>query len=155
MITICQSIVWNSYGCLCHFFMAIIFEKYIKFFGIPAFIYFINFTIFEIRLLYRTWANQNINNHYDTFEMRRKMMKYYVIFYFFIFLSLFLVTKFYFIKYYIFGAVFLTWIPQIIFNITKNNKTSLPLINVILMSLNKLMVPVFLFVILGLFQRLS
>ena len=70
------------------------------------------------------------------------MMKYYVIFYIFIFLSLFLVTKFYFIKSYIFVTVLFTWIPQIIYNSYYNNRTSLPLINVILMSLNKLMIPV-------------
>ena len=122
--------------------MAIFFDKYIKFFGVPALIYFLNFTIFEIRLLYKTWANQNINNRYDSFEMRRKMMKYYVIFYIFIFLSLFLVTKFYFIKLYITITVTFTWIPQIIYNFINNNKTSLPLICVIIMSLNKIMIPV-------------
>jgi hypothetical protein len=122
--------------------MAIFFDKYIKFFGVPALIYFLNFTIFEIRLLYKTWANQNVNNRYDSFEMRRKMMKYYVIFYVFIFLSLFLVTKFYFIKMYIFITVITTWLPQIIFNFINNNKTSLPLVCVIIMSLNKIMIPV-------------
>jgi hypothetical protein len=122
--------------------MAIFFDKYIKFFGVPALIYFLNFTIFEIRLLYKTWANQNVNNRYDSFEMRRKMMKYYVIFYVFIFLSLFLVTKFYFIKMYILITVSITWLPQIIFNFINNNKTSLPMVCVIIMSLNKIMIPV-------------
>lgn len=139
---ICQSVVWNIYGCLCHFFMAVILDKYIKYFGPPALIYFLNFTIFEVRLLYKTWANQNINNRFDTFEMRRKMMKYYIIFYIFIFLSLFMVTKFYFVKSYIFASVAFTWLPQIIFNFTNNNKLSLPLINVILISLNKVLIPV-------------
>ena len=122
--------------------MAIFFDKYIKFFGVPALIYFLNFTIFEIRLLYKTWANQNVNNRYDSFEMRRKMMKYYVIFYVFIFLSLFLVTKFYFIKMYILITVSITWLPQIIFNFINYNKNSLPMVCVIIMSLNKIMIPV-------------
>ena len=122
--------------------MAISMEKYIKFFGIPAFIYFANFSIFEIRLLYIVWRNQNINNLFDTFEVRRKLMRFYVVFYIFIFLCLFWVTKFYFVKSYIFFVIFLTWLPQIYYNFSTRNKISLPILNIIIMSLNKISIPV-------------
>ena len=141
-MTICQSVIWNTYNCLCHFFLAINMDRYIKFFGIPAFLFFANFSIFEIKLLYIVWRNQNLNNLFDTFEVRRKLMRFYVVFYIFIFLCLFWVTKFYFIKSYIFVAILFTWLPQIYFNYSTKNKISLPILNVVLMSLNKISIPV-------------
>ena len=122
--------------------MSISFESYTSYFGIPAFLFFINFSCFEIRLLFLVWKSQTQNNIQDTYSLRRKLMKFYILFYISIFISLFLVTKLYFIRHYIITAISLTWIPQILYNIQTNNKTSFPLFNVFIISLNKIVFPV-------------
>jgi hypothetical protein len=58
------------------------------------------------------------------------------------FIGLFFLTKFYFEKNYIYISILLTWIPQIIFNYLYNNYTSLPIINIIIISINKVSIPV-------------
>ncbi len=57
------------------------------------------------------------------------------------FFSLFYVMKFFFEKPYIFSAVIFTWVPQIIYNAMYKNKLSMPLMNIILVSLNKIFLP--------------
>lgn len=57
------------------------------------------------------------------------------------FVGLFFLTKFYFEKRYIYVSVFLTWTPQIIFNFFSKNYTSMPLINILIMSINKISIP--------------
>ncbi len=49
--------------------------------------------------------------------------------------------KFYFEKPYILFATILTWIPQIILNAVNKNKISMPIMNILLTSLNKLFLP--------------
>jgi hypothetical protein len=136
-----QNIIWNAYGCLCHFYFAVNHDKYVPHFGIPAFFYFINFSVFELRLLYNLWRNQNIHELNDANVIRRKLIKFYIIFYVFLFLSLFFVTKFYFEAPYILAAVIITWIPQIIHNAMYKNNSSMPLIALILITFNKILIP--------------
>lgn len=57
------------------------------------------------------------------------------------FFSLFYVMKFFFEKPYIFLAIIFTWIPQIIYNAMYKNKISMPLINILLVCLNKVFLP--------------
>ena len=58
------------------------------------------------------------------------------------FFSLFYVLKFYFDKTWIFVAVSITWIPQILNNIYRKNKLSMPFMNILLISTNRLFLPV-------------
>lgn len=141
LFSVGQNIIWNSYGCLCHFFLAVNDEEYISHFGIPAFFFFANFSIFELRLLYNVWKNQNIHELNDINVIRKKLVKFYITFYIFLFMSLFFVTKFYFEHTYILIAVCVTWTPQIIYNFIYNNQTSMPLINIFLNSFNKVLIP--------------
>lgn len=60
------------------------------------------------------------------------------------FLGLFFVTKFYFVKSYLYFSLAITWLPQIIYNFLEKNFASIPMINVLIMSFNKLAFPVFL-----------
>jgi hypothetical protein len=111
--------------------------------GIPAFFFFINFAIFELRLLYNLWRNQNIGELNNPNQIRKRLIKFYITFYIFLFLSLVFVTKFYFEKIYIIAAFIITWIPQIIHNAVYRNQISLPLITIFLNSLNKVIIPVY------------
>jgi hypothetical protein len=143
LFTVGQNIVWNAYGCLCHFFLAVNNDDYIVQFGIPAFLYFANFSVFELRLLYNLWKNQNIAELNDINTIRKKLVKFYITFYVFLFLSLFFVTKFYFEEAYILLALIITWSPQIIYNSLYNNRVSLPLINIFLNTFNKILIPIY------------
>jgi len=143
LITVGQNTIWNAYGCLCHFFLAVNNEQYVPHFGIPAFIYFTNFSIFELRLLYNLWKNQNLAELNDMNNVRVKLIKFYITFYIFLFLSLFFVTKFYFEQVYIAIAVVVTWLPQIYYNVYYKNRSSMPVVNIILNTINKLFIPVY------------
>jgi len=143
LITVGQNVIWNAYGCICHFTLAVNNEQYVPHFGIPAFFYFTNFSIFELRLLYNLWKNQNITDVQDINNIRKKLIQFYITFYIFLFLSLFFVTKFYFEQMYIAIAVIVTWLPQIIYNIVYKNRTSMPIITIILNTINKLFIPVY------------
>lgn len=112
--------------------------------GIPAFIFFLNFSIFELKLLYNLWRNQNnaefINN---PASIRSRLLKFYITFYVFLFMSIFFVTKFYFVKPYIIGAIAITWIPQIVHNFYNKNQASLPIIVIFTNTLNKVLIPLY------------
>jgi hypothetical protein len=77
----------------------------------------------------------------DPHILRKKLVQFYFIFYLIMFFSLFYVMKFFFEKPYILIAICGTWIPQIIYNIIYNNRISMPFINIILFSSNKLFIP--------------
>jgi len=110
-------------------------------FGIPAFLYFFNFSIFEIRLLTNLFNMKNSRLFNDPNLLRRKLIRFYFLFYLVMFFSLFYVMKFFFEKPYILIAISGTWIPQIIYNLIYDNRLSMPLINVFLFSLNKIFLP--------------
>lgn len=112
-------------------------------FGFIAFFYFTNFILFELRLLYNLWRNKNARFFHDPQALKKKLLQFYCIFYFFMFMSLFYVVKFYFVKEYILAAITMTWIPQIIHNAMTRNRTSLPLLYIFVISVNKVIVPVY------------
>ena len=74
--------------------------------------------------------------------IRKRLLRFYLTFYLFMFASLFFVMKFYFDKRYIFLAVGLTWTPQIIYNSYYKNNISLPIISIVMISLNRIFLPV-------------
>lgn len=104
-------------------------------------LYFANFSIFELKLLYNLWRIKNTRYMNDPLILRRKLIQFYFMFYFIMFFSLFYVLKFYFDPPYIYFALIFTWLPQIIFNAIYKNKMSMPLINIVLTSLNKMFIP--------------
>jgi transmembrane E3 ubiquitin-protein ligase len=77
----------------------------------------------------------------DQAILRKKLIQFYFMFYVIMFFSLFYVMKFFFEKPYIFTAIVLTWIPQIIYNAIYKNRLSMPLMNIILMGVNKVFLP--------------
>lgn len=107
----------------------------------PAFIYFFNFSIFEIRLLTNIFNIKNVRLYSEPHLLRKKLVQFYFMFYLIMFFSLFYVMKFFFEKPYILVAISGTWIPQIIYNAIYNNRMSMPIVNIVLLSLNKLFLP--------------
>jgi len=125
-----------------HFSMTINFENYVYEFGIPSLFIFLNFSIFELRLLTIIWKNQNIRQSADSTIMRRELFRLYALIYFSIFISIFFLMKFLFDKQYILLAVCFTWLPQVAYNVFTKNRISMPLINIFFFTINKLFLPV-------------
>ena len=139
--------MWNLYNFVSLAYLIIILEFHSMFLVLPAFFYIFNFAYFEIRIFISIWKVHNGNSHLVSYLLRKTVMKFFLLIYFILTISLFLVLKFYIMSPYIYSIITLTWIPQIIHNIWTNNRVSLPLVNVILMSINKLGFPVRFFII--------
>ena len=141
LITVYQNVIWNSYGCLCHFFLTINYGKYFLQFLLPTLFYFINFSITDLRFLYGLWRMKYKHILTDPLLVRKKLIQLYCVFYIVMFLSLFYVTKFYFSKPYVIFGVSMTWVPQIVYNIVNNNKVAMPWVYIIFTSFYRLYVP--------------
>ena len=141
LLTIYGNIIWNSYGCLCHFFLTLNYPNYLHQFSFPTITFFINFSITDLQFLYSIWRIKYKNELTDPIIVRKKLIKLYFMFYLGMFFSLFFITKFLFDKYYIILGILLTWMPQILFNIYYNNRVALPWSYIIFISIYRLFVP--------------
>lgn len=138
MMTVAENIIWNAYGCLYHSFLYWSYSDYLVWFAFPAFLYFINFSIMDSRLLYILWSKKHHIENQDPSVLRLKLLQFYFVFYFVLFISLFFVLKFYFSKNYIIAGFLFMWTPQILYNVKENNRVSLPLVFLIVTSLNRI-----------------
>ena len=141
LLTIYGNIIWNSYGCLCHFFLTLNYPNYLHQFSFPTITFFINFSITDLQFLYFIWRIKYQNELTDPIIVRKKLIRLYFMFYLGMFFSLFFVTKFLFDKSFIIFGILLTWTPQILFNIYYNNRISLPWSYIILISIYRLFIP--------------
>ena len=141
LFTIYENIIWNSYGCLCHFFLTLNYPTYLYYFIFPTIVYFLNFSFTDLKFLYTIWRLKYQKDLADINLIKRKLIQLYFTFYLGMFFSLFFVTKFFFYKPYIIIGILLTWTPQIIFNIYYDNRISLPWSYIILTSIYRLFIP--------------
>ena len=141
LFTIYENIIWNSYGCLCHFFLTLNYPNYLYYFIFPTIVYFLNFSFIDLKFLYTIWRLKYQKDLADINLIKRKLIQLYFTFYLGMFFSLFFVTKFFFYKPYIIFGILLTWTPQILFNIYHNNRISLPWSYIILTSIYRLFIP--------------
>ena len=141
VIHIIIDLVWNSFACLIHFLFAIMHSLYAWFFGIPSLLLFLQFTFIELRFMYLTWNKQNIRDLDNPYIIRKKLARFYFLFYSIIFISMFFVMKFFFYKNYIVFAVSILWIPQILYNALYNVKKIPPVQYIVMQSLNRVYLP--------------
>ena len=144
LITVSENILWNSFGCLCNFVFTMYHNYYYINFGIISFLFFINFSIIDIRLLYTIWNIKFRHLFTNPLELRKKLIQFYFYFYLIMFFCFFFAMKFYFDKYYNLFGIFMTWVPQIIYNIKNKNKISPPILYLIIININRLF-PLFYF----------
>ena len=138
-----QNILWNSYGCLLHFFFSMNYENYSLQYSIISGLYFANFSYFDLKLLYLIWRIKNLRIFSDIITLRRRLLMFYCLLYLTLFIHLYYVMEFSFEKNYIIFGVFMTWLPQIIFNTWENNRQVLPFVSILLYSGNKLFLPIY------------
>ena len=139
-LTVFSNIIWNSYGCLCHFLLTVNYQNYLYEFIIPTITFFLNYSITDLKFMYCLWRLKNINN-LTQLIIRQKLFKVYLTFYITIFFALIFVIKFLFYKHFIIIGILLTWTPQILYNIYYQNKIALPWSYIILTSVYRLFIP--------------
>ena len=79
---LCLSVIWNFIYFTIHFEIAIQ-KPYYHYLSLPAFWYFMVSFVFEFRLLILCWRAQYVlPNNFDTNTIRRKLVAFYIRFYF-------------------------------------------------------------------------
>lgn len=74
--------MWNSIISVGNFYISINVPKYFNDFSLPSIIYFINFSLFQVRFLFIIWRFQNVDENearFDEMALRRKLFRIYAI----------------------------------------------------------------------------
>ena len=137
LYTILIHIMWTSLICGANFFMALTRTSSSSEYGMPSFCYFALFSIFLLRILFLAWRARNR----DIINMRlfrKKLLKFYLFFYIFLFLSLISVKIWY--SYFICTLILMssTWICQIIYSAKKGTKPPMSYLYILATSFSKI-----------------
>ena len=123
LITIIIQIMWGSLICASNFFFAITNESSSYEYGMPSITYFSLFSVFQLRILFLAWKSRYNDLIYENVVLfRKKLFKFYSIFYAVLFISLIsikIIFEYYFLTYFLF---FITWIFQIYYSVIKSTK---------------------------------
>ena len=137
LYTILIHIMWTSLICGANFFMALTRTSSSYEYGMPSFCYFALFSIFLLRILFLAWKarNRDITNMR---LFRKKLLKFYLFFYVFLFLSLISVKIWY--TYFICTLILMgsTWIFQIIYSAKKGTKPPMSYLYILSASFSKI-----------------
>lgn len=143
VITIVFQIMWNSVICSVHFFLALSFEDLSYEYGTPSIVFFILFSIFQMKTLFLSWKSRyNDLFHENIIQFRKKLLQFYTSFYISLFLFLISLKYWYnnfILVYIIFSS---TWIFQIIHSARTGTKPPFTFNCIIFLSLSKLFIPV-------------
>jgi hypothetical protein len=141
LFTICQTFIWHSYCCLSNIILGLNYPMFILRFTLIGFGYMICFSIFDLKLLYTYWQILLRQIPYDMF-MRIKF-RFYLIFYALFFCSFFIPIKAFYDKVFISVNFLPLWLPQIVFNAVKNNIIGLPLMYVLINTLERTVLTIY------------
>ena len=139
VISISLNIVWHSYRTLSDINLALNFYQFFGPLMLMSVLPLVNFIIFDLRMLLLYWKiNKRILPNRQFIILR---LRFFLIFYFLIFCSFFLVGSFYFDQILICLSAIFLWTPQIIHNIITYNKYNYPLIYILSITLDRLFAP--------------
>ena len=141
LFTICQTFIWHSCCCLSNIILGLNYPMFILRFTLIGFGYMICFSIFDLKLLYTYWQILLRQIPYDMF-MKIKF-RFYLIFYALFFCSFFIPIKAFYDKVFISVNFLPLWLPQIVFNAVKNNTIGLPLMYVLINTLERTVLTIY------------
>ncbi len=144
LITIIIQIMWGSLICASNFFLAITHESSSYEYGMPSITYFSLFSVFQLRILFLAWKSRYNDLMYENVVLfRKKLFKFYSIFYAVLFISL-ISIKFIFEYYFLtFILFFITWIFQIYYSIKTSTKPPQPFSYIFLFTFSKMFAPIY------------
>ena len=144
LITIIIQIMWGSLICASNFFLAITHESSSYEYGMPSITYFSLFSVFQLRILFLAWKSRYNDLMYENVVLfRKKLFKFYSIFYAVLFISL-ISIKFIFEYYFLtFILFFITWIFQIYYSVKTSTKPPQPFSYIFLFTFCKMLAPIY------------
>ena len=141
ILCLSENIAWHSYKSISDINLGLYFPFFFGPFMILALLSLINFIGFDLRLLLLYWRiNKRVLSNRQFISLR---LKFFFIFYFLMFSSFFLSGTLYFDKKLIWISAVFLWTPQIIHNIFKYNKFSYPLIYIMMITIDRMINPLY------------
>ena len=142
LYTILFHIMWTSLVCGVNFFMCLTRKSSTYEYSMPSFCYFCLFSIFLLRILFLAWRarNRDIN---DMQLFRKKLLRFYLLFYLFLFITLISVKLWYsyfFLTFLLFAS---TWIFQIIYSTLKGTKPPMSYLYILSASFSKISICIY------------
>lgn len=139
LITACQGFIWHAYCCISNITFGLTYPTFILRFTSVSVVNMICFCIFDLKLMYTYWQIRARQTQHDIFL--RSKFRFYIVFYAIFFCSFFILIKAFYDKVYITIIFLVLWLPQIVFNVINNNKVGLPLIYVLICTLDRIGLP--------------
>ena len=137
LFTILFHIMWTSLVCGVNFFMSLTRKSSSYEYTMPSFCYFSLFSIFLLRILFLAWRARN-RDITDMQLFRKKLLRFYLLFYLFLFITLISVKLWYsyfFFTFILFGS---TWISQIIYSAKQGTKPPMSYLYILSTSFSKI-----------------
>ena len=137
LFTILFHIMWTSLVCGVNFFMSLTRKSSSYEYTMPSFCYFSLFSIFLLRVLFLAWRARN-RDIIDMQLFRKKLLRFYLLFYLFLFITLISVKLWY--SYFIFTFILFgsTWISQIIYSAKQGTKPPMSYLYILSTSFSKI-----------------
>ena len=142
--TLIVHILWCAMICCCNFYLALFHNNLPLEYGMPSVAYFFLFSVFLLRATFLVWKAKNQELMYSNIRLfKKKMMNFYLIFYFVLFIHLISVKFIY--TYFILTIIeFLgTWIFQIYHSAKNGTKPPMSYNYIFLVSLFKMLIPIY------------
>ena len=145
IFTISIQIMWDCLICAVHFFLAITNDQLTYEYGMPSMTYFFLFSIFQLRILFLSWKSRYQEIMYNDINLfRRKLFKFYSLFYCILFVTL-ISIRFWYDNFYITYSLFFfgTWFFQIYHSATTGTKPPMSYSYIFIFSLCKMFIPLY------------
>ena len=137
LFTILFHIMWTSLVCGVNFFMSLTRKSQQFEYSMPSFCYFALFSIFLLRILFLAWRARN-RDITDMQLFRKKLLRFYLLFYVFLFTTLISVKIWYSYFFFTFILFASTWICQIIYSVKQGTKPPMSYLYIISASTSKI-----------------
>ena len=142
LYTILFHIMWTSLVCGVNFFMSLTRKSSSYEYSMPSFCYFCLFSIFLLRILFLAWRARN-RDITDMQLFRKKLLRFYLLFYLFLFTTLISVKLWYSYFFFTFILFASTWICQIIYSAKQGTKPPMSYLYILSTSFSKISISIY------------
>ena len=143
LFTILFHIMWTSLVCGVNFFMSLTRKSSSYEYSMPSFCYFSLFSIFLLRILFLAWRARN-RDITDMQLFRKKLLRFYLLFYLFLFTTLISIKLWYSYFFFTFILFASTWISQIIYSAKQGTKPPMSYLYILSTSFSKISISIYL-----------